>query len=53
MLTLEQLVAYTIGRLEADSYPWPFAGCTAPRVFEIAGVRYLAARLTYAVPVSV
>lgn len=50
---LEELVGYTVGRLKADNYSWPFAGCTAPRVFEIAGVRYLAARLTYAVPVSI
>ena len=50
---LEQLVDYAISRFRADTYSWPFAGCTAPRVVEIAGVRYLAARLTYAVPVTI
>ena len=50
---LEELVAYTVGRFHDDGYPWPFAGCTAPRIVEIAGVRYLAARLTYAVPVTI
>ena len=50
---LEQLVGYTVGRFQQDVYSWPFAGCTAPRIVEIAGVRYLAARLTYAVPVTI
>ena len=50
---LEELVAYVVARFHRDVYPWPFAGCTAPRVVDIAGVRYMGARLTYAVPVTI
>ena len=50
--TLEDLVAYAIGRLAADSYPWPVASSQAPRIFEIGGVPLLGARLVYRVPVA-
>jgi hypothetical protein len=51
--TLEQLVAYTLGRLMADDYTWPAATLTAPRVWPIGEVRYLFADVQYQVPVTV
>ena len=51
--TLEELVAYTVARLKADPYPWPLETVTAPRVFEIASIAYLGARVSYAVPITV
>ena len=50
---LEQLAAYTIGRLQADTYPWPVASLQAPRVFTIGNVPLLGARVGYRVPVTV
>lgn len=50
---LEKLAVYTISRLMADDYPWPQASSQAPRLFEIGGLPYLGARITYRVPVSV
>jgi hypothetical protein len=49
---LEELAAYTLGRLAADAYPWPLASVGAPRVFTIGGIPYLAARIIYRVRVS-
>jgi hypothetical protein len=49
---LEQLVAYTFGRLGVDASPWPLDGLSAPRVFTIGNVNYLAARLTLRVPIQ-
>ena len=51
--TLEELVGYVVGRFIADPYSWPPATATAPRVFEMAGVRYLVSRITFDVAVSV
>jgi hypothetical protein len=51
--TLETLVTYAITRLRADGYPWPQASSQAPRIFEIAGVPYLGARVVYRVPVAI
>jgi hypothetical protein len=51
--TVEQLVAYTIGRLRADSYPWPMATAQAPREWIISNVHYLGARLAFRVPVAI
>lgn len=50
--TLEGMVEYVIGRLIADSYSWPQASSQAPRVIRIADVPYLAARVSYSVPVT-
>jgi hypothetical protein len=50
---LEQLVDYTVSRLQADANTWPQATSQAPRVFEIGGVPYLGARLIYRVPVQI
>jgi len=50
---LEQLVAYTVDRMGADPYTWPLENVTAPRVFEIAALSYLGARVTYLVPITV
>ena len=50
---LEELAVYTISRLQADDYPWPQASSQAPRIFEIGGLPYLGARITYRVPVNV
>ena len=51
--TLEKLAVYTISRLMGDDYQWPQASSQAPRLFEIGGLPYLGARITYRVPVSV
>ena len=51
--SLEEMVGYVIGRFIADDYSWPPATATAPRVFEMAGVRYLVSRITFNVAVSV
>lgn len=50
---LEELVSFAISRLRADDYQWPAATLQAPRVFTIAGVPYLGARVSYHVPVSI
>jgi hypothetical protein len=51
--TLEELVTFAIARLKDDAYPWPAATLQAPRVFTIAGVPYLGARVSYRLPVTV
>ena len=52
--TLEQLVAFVVDRLRSDpTYTWPPATALAPRVFDIGGVPYLGARVTYTVPASI
>ena len=50
---IEGLVAYTVQRLAADPYPWNLEGFTAPRVFNIAKVDYLAADVNYAAPTTI
>lgn len=50
--TLETLVAYVVDRLDADDYPWPLQTVSAPRVFVQSGINYLAARVTYRLPVT-
>jgi hypothetical protein len=51
--TLEDLVAYVVDRLRDDpAYTWPVASALAPRIFDIGGVPYLGARVTYTVPAS-
>lgn len=54
--TLERLVASTLARLRAEpaAGAWPLdpAGCSGPRVFTIANINYLAARITLRVVVS-
>jgi hypothetical protein len=52
--TLEQLVAYVVGRLRDDpTYTWPPATALAPRIFDIGGIPYLGARVTYTIPASI
>lgn len=50
--TLESLVDSTLRRLGADTSPWPLDGVSAPRVFTIGAVNYLAARVTVRVPIQ-
>ena len=50
---LEQLIGYVISRLQADEYTWPQASSGAPRIFPIANLPYLGARVNYRVPVSI
>ena len=50
---LEELISYTITRLRDDDYQWPQASSQAPRIFEIGGLPFLGARVTYRVPVHV
>lgn len=50
---LEQLVAYTRRRLLADPIGWPRARWSAPRVFTIGNVNYLASRGSLAVKVTI
>jgi hypothetical protein len=49
---LERLVSYAIGRLQADSYSWGLPSVTAPRVFTIGAIDYLAARISFGPPVT-
>lgn len=51
--TLEGLVAYVLARLELDARSWPVVSMTGPRVFTMAGVPYLGARIFLRVPVSI
>jgi hypothetical protein len=53
MAKLEQLVSYTIDRLQADTYSWPPLTMYAPRRFDIGGITYLGARMIFRVPVTV
>jgi hypothetical protein len=53
MDTLEQLVAYTFEKLQADSYSWPPLTSYAPRRIDIGQISYLGARLIFQVPVTV
>jgi len=50
--TLEDLVAYTLGRLRADPGAWPLVSVSGPRVFTMAKTTYLAARVTVAVRIN-
>lgn len=50
--TLEQLVGYTLARLQADAYPWPVANVAAPRRFDHGAIQYLGALITFRVPVT-
>jgi hypothetical protein len=50
--TLEQLVDYTLRRLAADGGAWPLDTVGGPRVFTIANINYLAARITLRVPIQ-
>lgn len=43
---LEDLVAYVLNRLRADTAAWPLVEVDTPRVFLIAKTNYLAARIT-------
>ena len=49
---LEELVAFTMGRLQADPYAWAPVTVSAPRVFTIGGVPLLGARLIYDVRIT-
>jgi len=49
---LEQLVEYVLGRLVADGGAWPLDSVSGPRVFTIANVSYLAARVVLRVPIQ-
>jgi hypothetical protein len=52
--TLERLVSHVVTRLRDDpAYTWPPATALAPRIFDIGGVPYLGARVTYTVPASI
>jgi len=53
MSKLEELVAYTVGRLQADAYTWPPETFYSPRRFDIGGITYLGARIVLKVPVTV
>jgi hypothetical protein len=50
--TVEQLVAYTVERMKADTYTWRLNAVGAPRIYTIGNVDYLGARITYLVPTS-
>jgi hypothetical protein len=51
--TLEDLTSYAISRLQADGYSWGLPTVTAPRIFPVGGIDYLAARVTYGIPVAI
>lgn len=50
---VERLIAYTLGRFADDPGTWPVVTVTAPRWVSIAAVTYLAARVTYRLPVTI
>jgi hypothetical protein len=50
--TLEELVEYTLTQLAADGGAWPLDNVGGPRVFTIANINYLAARITLRVPIT-
>lgn len=50
--TLEQLVDATLRRLQVDTAPWPLDSVSGPRVFAIANVNYLAARIVLRIPIT-
>lgn len=50
--TLEQLVESTLDRLKADGGAWPLDSVSGPRVFTIANINYLAARIVLRVPIQ-
>jgi hypothetical protein len=50
--TLEDLVAYVLGRLAADPSPWPLDSVSGPRVFEMARTKYIAVRITVRVTIT-
>ena len=49
---LEDLVAYTLGRLKADTGAWPLVSVSGPRVFTMAKTNYLAVRVTVRVTIT-
>jgi hypothetical protein len=49
---LEDLVAYTLGRLRADTGAWPLVSVSGPRVFVMAKTNYLAVRVTVRVTIT-
>lgn len=51
--TLEGLIAYTIARLAADPGTWPPGIVGRPGQFQLGGVWYLGAAITYRVPVAI
>lgn len=50
--TLEELVVYTLARLRESGGAWPLESVGGPRVFTIAAVNYLAARITVRTPIN-
>ena len=48
---LEDLVGYVLGRLRADTGPWPLDSVSGPRVFTMAKTNYLAARISVRVTI--
>jgi len=50
--TLERLVDYTLGRLAADGGAWPLDSVSGPRLFTVAKIDYLAARIILRVPIQ-
>jgi hypothetical protein len=44
---LSELVAYTLGRMRDDGYPWTLDRVSAPTQFDLAGITYLAATVNY------
>ena len=49
---LERLVGHVVGRLADSPYPWGLPTASAPAWFTFGNVDYIAARVTYLVPVS-
>jgi hypothetical protein len=50
---LEELVAYTIGRMQADAHTWPAGLTQTPRLERNADIPLLTARVAYDVPVTI
>lgn len=49
---LEQLEKYVLERMRADTYQWPLEQISGRGQYDLAGVTYLAATITYLVPTT-
>lgn len=50
--TLEQLETYALDRFRDDDYSWPLEQVSGRHQYDLSGVTYLAATITYAVPTT-
>jgi hypothetical protein len=51
--TLEQLETYVLERLRADAHPWAFEEISQRGQYDLAGITYLAATVSYTITTTV